>query len=458
MRSRGFQHVLLVVVGGALIAGLTFARQWLASPMPQRPPKVDAPNAPKSFITFGGTTLAGINYEMKPTRGHQDLWFENNKDEDIELGLDQTSCKCAGVEVTLLTPEETEKLKSWLPIASATQWAAGAGGLLPETAAGLLCQQGVSSIFQEGSRWQHMMREKLHPEPFRVPSKSAGLLRLEWEGRKTGPERIVATVWTQSAGNEPSRVYTGLEMPIVFVSPLMVVPSQAQVELGSGDHKTVSFYCWSATRAGFRLSAREESSHPCFSCTCVPLVGPEYQLAMQAIKGQQPPSILFGYRVAITVAERSDNGAQLDLGHFNRRIILTSPDLELASGSHEYPVSLQGRVQGEVSVGGPRDHDQVNLGIYAKTRGTTKEVPVETLKPGLKLKRIDHTPPFLDVQLKDERATLEGYRYRMTVNVPKNQSYLPEDSAIILETVDNPPRKVRIPVSGTATIPIRQGP
>ena len=30
MRSRGFQNVLLVIVFGAIIAGLTFARQWLA--------------------------------------------------------------------------------------------------------------------------------------------------------------------------------------------------------------------------------------------------------------------------------------------------------------------------------------------------------------------------------------------------------------------------------------------
>src|SRR5204863_8633677 len=141
----------------------------------------------------------------------------------------------------------------------------------------------------------------------------------EWEGRKPGPERIAAKVWTQSAGNESSRVYTGLEMPVVFVHPLMVTPVQAQVEIGPGDRKTVSFMCWSATRAGFRLSAREETSHPCFSCACVPLAGPDYERALQALKaGSIPPSILFGYRVIVTVAERSDSGTQLHSGHFNR--------------------------------------------------------------------------------------------------------------------------------------------
>src|SRR5438105_7343885 len=118
MRSRGVQNVLLVTVLGALIAGLTFARQWLATPTPPPPPKPTGTNMPSSFITFGGTTLAGLNQEMKPFRGHQDLWFDNTRDQDIELGLDQTSCKCAGVEVTLLTEKESDRLRNWLPVAA----------------------------------------------------------------------------------------------------------------------------------------------------------------------------------------------------------------------------------------------------------------------------------------------------------------------------------------------------
>src|SRR5438105_8845088 len=168
MRSRGFQFFLLIIVFGGIVLGLTFARQFSPSPMPQRRPTVNGVNLPKSFITFGGTTLAGINYEMKPARGHQDLWFENNKDEDLELGLDQTSCKCSGVEVTLLTPQETEKLQNWLPVAAATQWAAGSGGFLPETATASLLQQSVRGIFEDGSRWEHLLRADLNPKPFHV--------------------------------------------------------------------------------------------------------------------------------------------------------------------------------------------------------------------------------------------------------------------------------------------------
>jgi hypothetical protein len=458
MRSRSFQNVLLILVFGAILAGLTFARQWLASPPAAPISKRTDPNTAKSYIRFGGVTLAGVNYEMAPNRGHQDLLFENVSGEDLELGLDSTNCRrCTSVDLTLISEQELEKLRTWLPAASATQVGMGPNGPLTGAAPALLCLDGTRSIVDEGSRWQRMLEGEVASSAlFKISAKGQGLLRLVWEGRKTGPERIKAGVWTQPVGKENLRVYTGVELPLVFVTPLMVSPSLATVDLGSGDRKEVSFWCWSATRAGFRLKAREESAHPCFSCACLPLVGEEYQLAMQAVKvGGNPPSVLCGYQIVVNVAERLDSGAQLDLGHFTRRIILTSPDIEFGEGMPEHAVTVRGQVHGEVTVGLITDRDQVNLGIYPKTRGTTKEVPVETLKPGLKLKLLDRNPPFLDVHLKETRSSLEGTHYKMTVTVPKNQSYLPEDSAIILETVDNPPRKVRIPVAGIATIPVR---
>jgi len=462
MRSRSFQNILLVIVFAAVIAGLTFARQWLATPTPPPTVKRIESTSTKPLVTIAGMIMPGVNYEMTPTRGHQDLWFENTHEEDVELGLDQTSCKCAGVDVTLITEKESDRIRNWLPLAAATQVAAGMDLPLMALAPALLCLNVTRDIFSDSARWQRLKREDA--QPLRVAPRAQGLLRLEWEGRKMGPERISATVWTQLFGKTSSRIYTTMEMPLTFVAPLMVTPSQAKMELGPGDRQTASFWCWSATRAGFHLSAREESSHPCFSCACLPLVGQELELAQRSIKGEHgtstkgeegPPPILFGYHVVVTVAERLDTGLQLDLGQFDRKIILTCPDVEFQPGFHEYTVSLQGQVQGEVRVGVPGDRDKVNLGIYAKTRGTTKEVPVETLKPGLKLKLIDQIPSFLGVQLKQTRSSLEGTHYKMTVTIPRNQSYLPEDSAIILETIDNPPRKVRIPVTGIATIPIR---
>jgi hypothetical protein len=277
---------------------------------------------------------------------------------------------------------------------------------------------------------------------------------LEWEGRKVGQERIAASVWVQPVG-QTQRWYTNLEMPLEFVTPITTMPVQATLDLGPGDRKTASFWCWSTTRAGFHLAAREETGSPCFSCECVPLVEKELETASQKIKGQKSHSILCGYRVVVSVAERLDNGPQLELGEYNRKIILTSDDSEFAPGSHELAVSVKGRVQGEVSIGVPADQSKVNLGIYPVTRGTNVLVPIETLKPGLKLKKVEQTPTYLDVELTQSGMSLEGVRYKMKVVVPPNRGSLPEDSTITLETIDNPPRKVRIPVVGKANIPPR---
>jgi hypothetical protein len=123
---------------------------------------------------------------------------------------------------------------------------------------------------------------------------------------------------------------------------------------------------------------------------------------------------------------------------------------------HEIPLTLKGHVEGEVSVGVFADKGKVNLGVYPVTRGTNADILIETQRPGLKLKKVDQVPSFLDVELKESGGmSLGGVRYKMKVVVPPNQGSLPDDSAIILETQDKPPRKVRIPVVGTASIPLR---
>src|SRR6516162_3143069 len=102
--SRGFQNVLFVAVFAALVAGLTFARQWLSSPPPNTSVPVTEGSVVDAPLKFGGTTVSGgFNYEMSPARGYIDLWFENTKDEPLQLGLEQTSCKCAGVKVRLIS-------------------------------------------------------------------------------------------------------------------------------------------------------------------------------------------------------------------------------------------------------------------------------------------------------------------------------------------------------------------
>jgi hypothetical protein len=356
--------------------------------------------------------------------------------------------------VRLITEEQSKRLLDWLPLAGATQVGLGVDGLLAVLGPASYSLSQVRDILYDESKWEQMKRQDIDPTPFPLPGRSKGLIRLEWEGRKAGPERIGALVWVQPADKPNKRWTTTLEMPLVFVTPVMVSPVTATLDLGPGDRKTANFYCWSSSRAGFHLTARDEAANPCVTCTCIPLVGKEYEQATQRLKGQSAPTILFGYRVTVEVAERLDTGVQMELGEFNRRIILSS-DQEFAPGLHDSTLSVRGRVQGEVSVGVGNEYGRVNLGVYPVARGTNVVVPLETLKPGLKLKKVEQTPSYLEVELTQTGTGLGGIRYKMKVVVPPNRGSLPEDSAIILETINSPPRKVRIPVVGTASIPIR---
>src|SRR5262245_48882182 len=169
--SRGFQNVLFIVVFAALVAGLTFARQWLSSPPPATTPSTPTEgSALEAPLRFGGTSVAGgFNYEMSPARGYIDLWFENIKDEPLELGLEQTSCKCAGVKVRLISKEDAKKLLDWLPIAGTTQVGLGVGGFLATLAPAFHSLSQMKHILYDESAWEQMKRQDIDATPFPVP-------------------------------------------------------------------------------------------------------------------------------------------------------------------------------------------------------------------------------------------------------------------------------------------------
>ncbi len=167
---------------------------------------------------------------------------------------------------------------------------------------------------------------------------------------------------------------------------------------------------------------------------------------------------LYGYHVLVTVVERAPNGPQLDLGDFEHEIILKSKDLEFSPDRNDTAVTVKGKVHGDLTVGLLPGKDNIDLGLYQISRGTTKEIPLKSLRPELRLKTLSQRPSFLEVNLEEAgKAGVEGRRWKLKVRVPPNRPPLPENSVIELETNDQPPRKVRIPVSGIATRSPRPG-
>ena len=166
--------------------------------------------------------------------------------------------------------------------------------------------------------------------------------------------------------------------------------------------------------------------------------------------------VLAGYRVQVRVRERISEKDRMELGLLSRRIVLTSsPDITAGT------VLITGAVRGEVAIGTEEDKGRVRLGSYRWSRGTSKTLMLQAEVAGLELKQeyIRFEPPVLScLQITLEKQPVTALdprsRWRLQVAVPPNgliEGPFPEHSAILLQIPGQPPRQIRIPVTGAAT-------
>ena len=73
-------------------------------------------------------------------------------------------------------------------------------------------------------------------------------------------------------------------------------------------------------------------------------------------------------------------------------------------------------------------------------------------RPGLELSVAEVVPNYLQVKLEPAEPIMGQKQWRLRVTVPKGALYgsLPEASAVVLTTAGPHPRRLRIPVRGTA--------
>jgi hypothetical protein len=213
-------------------------------------------------------------------------------------------------------------------------------------------------------------------------------------------------------------------------------------EIGTpGQREVVEFDCWSSTRSKLPLSAREEKGDPCFTCSVRPLAAVE----REGLASRYKTRVLAGWRVRVTVSERASESELLELGPLRRRVLLTG-EKEWEPGE----IVLTGLVRGEVRL--PEGSaGQIDLRTFAATRGAVKTVPLTTETAGTGLRLVSWSPDYLEVRL--AKGPAEGRRWDLTVRVPPGRvaGPLPADSAVILLTEGERPRRVRVPVTGIAT-------
>jgi len=282
-----------------------------------------------------------------------------------------------------------------------------------------------------------------------VPPRAIGVVRLEWEARRAttnaSRQNLGAKLWVQN----PKNVAVTLGVGAVLADPVRLDREDVKFGvIGTGDVESKVLYCWSSTRPNFRLEARPTGA-PFVRCEVEKINEEE----ARALRGEIGP-VLAGYRLTVSVRERVDDRKRSDEGVFQHRV-----DLFPSDGKEKLDplqVTLRGLVRGDVLVQGAETG--IPLGSFPARRGTRHEVTLSTKQPDLDLQVGSH-PPFMTVDLKKEKTSdapcwtlrLEIGRDQASGPFPRADNEVYKDTAIYLKIGGAGTRRLRIPVSGTAT-------
>jgi hypothetical protein len=430
---------LLVVVG--LIGLATFVSQYTRTSITPTPSTAVtaatssnvSPLQITERIAVWGTGDGQYTEEMeKGSKTHYDFWVSNPHAQPVTVILRHKSCICTTALLGLFAPEDLPDARK----------------LLAEPAKRLEASALLARV-----KW-HPLFEGTKELPVTVlPADGSdpqpAIIRLEVDGREHGAKRLTADIQHQLP--DGSTEVTRFEVPVLVVSGLLVSPSTLSVgDMKANDRRDLEFLAWTPTRNEIAVKAEEPTGDP-----CVVIAPPQHLTAAEAEQAGKDlmaanPSMSHtrvrdAYRIKLTVFERRE-GRQLDIGPLSRRVVLN------AGTDTESSVAITGMVRGEIRVGDTSDKDRVDLGSFRADHPHDKTVVVSSLEPGLKLSVDSKTPEELQVQLQEQPPDGGPRRWKLTVTVPAGtlSGPMPTTSAVVLRTQAEPPRRIRIPVTGNA--------
>jgi hypothetical protein len=456
------QMIVLLVALSAVVFGVTFASMYVwnapANPTDSDPDR----DRPVLRVSFAATQFPPVTdpgqepiHEVEQGRpGHHDFWYENTNDEPVQMGLAEKGCTCS--EVWLCVAPEAWRKK--LEEARAAQ--VGIGILNP---LGVVLDQAERER-KEKAAVEEMRRQlagsvpaselkRLEPKitAATVPAKSFGFVRLTWDGKKSGPQLLKAVLWMQ----DPLRGEATLQVKAAFIEPVRIDARERDIQtMAAGDApRKTDFHVWSSTRKNFTIKTKTDSE-PFITCDApVPLTEAE----LKEMNSQTPVKVIAGYRIPVTVRERTDDGKkQFEQGPFRRSITITPSDED--GDLPPLIVYLNGTIKGDVLVVTGRDDGRVDLETFPARRGTNKRIALESDTPGLELSTVKQ-PSFMDVELVKDPGGSGRQTWVLTIRVKPGEAsgVFPRDeegyrdTGVYLETKGENPRRIRIPVRGHAT-------
>jgi hypothetical protein len=462
--------LVVLIVGIAAIA-------WVTQQLPGRGAKTGTPEGAKneardvlafthnewSDKTRGYLALYEIN-----TDGFHDFPFENQTGKDLDMGVAETTCQCAKVEVCVFKDHQRANYEKAV-------------------------NEGNEKEVQLG--WEKMAADREMKQSILVPTNGAGVVRVFWRGKsEPANQGFRVTLWSRAAGSGRDRGKMVLDVGIAYALPALFDMDRLDFGvLGPQQKMTRSFLCFSYSR---ELEVKADSKDKCLVVEVVPLKGKEYDkqafplvggsvVALLGGQGEQGPffaaacalagadrlpdelrpykRVPAAFRVNVTLYEQRD-GKQLDLGHYKEDVplIITSHGRPLEPANLIRVPTMRAIVRGDVTVQGPPEEGgRINFGLFKFTDGAKRKVFIFAPK-GANLKFMRCEPSLLDleVQLKALDAVGDQGRWEMDVTIPagRDASPLPEDGVIVLQCMlpargDSPAvtRMARIPVVGTAT-------
>jgi hypothetical protein len=439
------QVIGLIAVVVVLVFGVTLAWRFLPSMMTSGGNKPGTKGSVE--LVFDETeSSVGVVLETKEA-GHRNFWFRNAGSVDVVLHLQNKFCQCQTVKVCRQLPP------------------AQAGATNGEEAVQWTAAQLERRANDPDFVWEVLEDHK----PLTIPAGAQGGVQLSWNNTQTQPQRFWARLNALAEGAEATEIELGIR--VAFIPPIHVSlgdnindsPAEHErdkIELRPGEKDVVRFLIWSSTRDKFTIKAEPPSlDHPCIKWSDPKPLTPEECKALSEPNGKQVRS---GYRLEVNVSERTTDGSrQLDLGPFRRSLTLTFDEKERPIDPVQLWVS--GRVHGEISILGNTNKALIDFRQVKVDDTAVEECVLVSRTPGLDLKldpefMANKPAYFKEVTLKDlpNKPGQEGRRWTLRVTVHSqvvlgslSSKERREQSVIVLRTNGDPPRTLRIPVTGT---------
>ena len=453
------QIILLIAVVMFVVFAVTFVFTYLPSMGGGTPAKAS-----------GGIHFDETRATMDPMRNnllmevemdvehHHEFFFWNDSGDSVPLGLNSLGCqKCTEVAVAI-APEEQKRLTSEeVRRGAKDEILCRAAEALPKNCVAaqlvvfadhpltkfLWCADyfWAKPAAAEKLSWQRL--EKGDANGIAVHRYAVGLVRITWTKDRPGPASFTAGLW--SGDGKPIQ----LKVEPRIVEPIQIAvlrdhkrtrpdqidlgdPSRAETrtaeagDLSPDTVRQIVFLCWSATRTGFSV-VPQPGKTPCFTW------GKPERLSNEEcrnLENSQRRHVLCAYRVPLTIRERLDDKAFLDLGLFRYVIKMAVRD---ANGKELEPIEawLTGRVRGEVTVITPKEREEdeansgiISLGTFPARKGTSRDRVIRLESPLLDLQLVcdeEATAKFVEVELDEGVVRGTAKTWKMTVRVPPDR-------------------------------------